>query len=284
MLSIEESVWFISEVLKLTYNKESRQQDPIGFLNYLIQGFHQNIPFQSVTLLSKPLISRGKPTWEEIKTEVMSQRGGLCYTLNTFMKYLLESLGYCVYHSSCTIRNNNDHIATIAHMDNIRYYIDVGCGYPTFEAIPLDFEKESQIYYHSFLEYKLVKDATSTIIMRQQRRGDIRLSNDHDSWRTACVIDLTPREFDFFERPMSLVYSSPSHLVFHSSLRVVKFPNLKCIVLRDNLLLQENSEHILAIKEKLCHPSIILEKINDMFPLLYELALSAVNHIDLTLK
>ena len=71
MLSIEESVWFISQVLKLTYNKESRQQDPIGFLNYLIQGFHQNIPFQSVTLLSKPLISRGKPTWEEIKTEVM---------------------------------------------------------------------------------------------------------------------------------------------------------------------------------------------------------------------
>ena len=169
-------------------------------------------------------------------------------------------------------------------MDNIRYYIDVGCGYPTFEAIPLDFEKESQIYYHSFLEYKLVKDATSTIIMRQHRRGDIRLSNDHDSWRTACVIDLTPQEFDFFERPMSLVYSSPSHLVFHSSLRVVKFPDLKCIVLRDNLLLQENSEHILAIKEKLCHPSTILEKINDMFPLLYELALSAVNHIDLTLK
>ena len=113
----------------------------MGFLNEILACVSFECVFPEHPLMSKPTHLRNKPTLEEIKEDVMSKRGGLCYTLNSFMKYLLEALGYKAYHIACHIVRENDHILTVVEIQTVKYLVDVGVGYPTFEAIPLNFEK-----------------------------------------------------------------------------------------------------------------------------------------------
>ncbi|XP_011402952.2 PREDICTED: uncharacterized protein LOC105312191 isoform X2 [Amphimedon queenslandica] len=282
MLSYQEAVNFASDVLKVSVHQK---ESSLSLLNELIFAFYENVPFQSVTLQAIPLEKRRQPTLEEAKTEVLSGRGGLCYTVNTFMKYFTEALGFNVRHICSSIKTNNDHIMTIAEIDNEKYLIDVGSGYPTFEAIPINFEKESKVYQHSFLEYKFAKEEKdeSLMIIRLHKKGDFRPGSDaattSASWRVACIIDPMPRDLSFFDSSMSLIYSSSDHLVFHTSLRIILFPNGgQALVLRDKLLYKEDSNtHELVIKKEFDNFSDIIEEIKTLFPLLYDEAKKIVN-------
>ena len=273
---------FVSDVLKVCITKE-KKDTPLQLLHQLILAFHETIPFQSVTLMAKPLHVRDKPTLEEIKTAVTSKQGGLCYTINTFMKHLLDMLGFIVYHAISSIKNKNDHIVTFAVIEGVRYLVDVANGYPTFEAIPIDFEKESKIYRHLFLVYKFVKEQGSRNILRMHKKEDFRpttssvTTGTSDSWRIACVIDPMPRDISFFNEPMSLVYSSPDHLVFHNSLRIILFPKGQAIVLQDRKFYVENSEtHELVLQQEFSTLNDTVKKIRQMFPSLYDAATNAL--------
>ena len=88
-------------------------------------------------------------------------------------------------------------------------------GYPTFEAIPLNFEMESPEYNHSFLRYKFIRH-DSTVIWRMHQlelEADRPLVPEQeciiDGWRRVCVIDVTPREFSSFYDTMLTVYTWP---------------------------------------------------------------------------
>ena len=279
MLSYQEAVNFASDVLKVSVHQK---ESPLSLLNELILAFYENVPFQSVTLQAIPLEKRRQPTLEEVKTEVLSGRGGLCYTVNTFMKYFTEALGFNVHHICSSIKTHHDHIMTIAELDGEKYLIDVGNGYPTFEAIPINFEKESKVYQHSFLEYKFAKEekekGDSLMIIRLHKKGDFRPGSDaattNTSWRVACIIDPIPHDLSFFDCSMSFIYSSPDHLVFHTSLRIILFPNGgQALVLRDKLLYEEDSStHELVVKKEFDNFSDIIEEIKMLFPLLYDAA------------
>ena len=257
MLSHEEAVLFLSDVLNVSTSEDN---DPLTLLNRIIRAFQSHVPFQSVTLKTKLLPHRTRPTLKEIKEDVMAKRGGLCYTLNVFMKHLLEKLGYVVHHAISKVKSNNDHILTIAMIRGSRYLVDVANGYPTFEAIPLDFEKESKIYQHSFLEYKFSKDENSDKILRWhlEPSTDTKVS----SWRIFCVIDPTPRDLSFFDDCMSRIYTTPELLIFHTSLRIISFPQGRALILRDGLIYVEDSEtHKLVIKNKLSNHLEIIETV-----------------------
>lgn len=103
---------------------------------------------------------------------MLSGKGGLCYTLNVFIKYLLDALGYDVSFVSGAIKAPNNHILVI--IANLmkpgdRYLIDAGIGYPTFDPVPLDFEKESYTYAHSFLEYKCIWEDGKVILCHKKK-------------------------------------------------------------------------------------------------------------------
>ena len=49
------------------------------------------------------------------------------------------------------------------------FLVDVECGYPAFEAVPVNFEEESAVYKHSFLEYKFVKSKETSDVIRLHR-------------------------------------------------------------------------------------------------------------------
>ena len=93
------------------------------------------------------------------------------------------------------------------------------------------------------------------------------------------IIDLTTRDFTYFQEPMDIVYSDQSRTPFHSSLRVVSFPNGKAVCIRDSCLLVENDCQEL-VEEPLADRREILAKVNDLFPLLGDDALLALENLN----
>ncbi len=281
MLSLEEAVHFVTEVLGIESPIERKQTDPHGFLNELILRYHETIPFQSLSLIAVNPLSRRRPTFDETKQAVTTTRGGLCYSLNTFMKFLLEALGYEVYFVCSSIVESDNHIVTIvcnliAHGD--RYLVDVGSGYPTFEAIPLDFESESPVYKHSFIVYKFVREGERQINRWHHSKTESMPVNPEDQvgkWKRVIKIDLTPRDIDSFDAPMDVVYTDPSRTSFHKSLRATVFSNQKAVCIKDmSLLLEDDSHRLLEIK--FADQKALLQAVQKYFPLLYSTAVSAL--------
>ena len=277
MLSQKEAMYFVTEVLKIPRPVESKQENPHDFLSRLIVAFHQTIPFQSMSLLAVKPEDRHKPTLQETKLSVMSGKGGLCYSLNPFMKFLLEALGYDVYFVSSDIKHPSNHIITV--VQNLRkpgdkYLVDVGIGYPTFEAIPLDFEYESPVYMHSFLQYKFVREGNA-IVRWHGKGGSMPGVMIVNGWRKICIIDPTPKTLEFFNEPMNLVYTDPCITPFHTSLRVAIFRGLKATCIKDMSLLLEDDGHTLQ-ETKFADYSALLDTIKK---LLHLLAIDAVQNV-----
>ena len=114
-------------------------------------------------------------------------------------------------------------------------------GYPTFEAIPLNFERESPEYYHSFLRYKFVRH-DSTVIWRMHHQefesGQALVSEQEgiiDGWRRVCVLDVTPRELSSFYDTMLTVYTRPEVNSSPSlkSYRAVWYPDMKLVAVKN---------------------------------------------------
>ena len=143
----EKARQFVTDVLKISFPMERRQHDGSKLLQDIMTAFYTTIPFQSITLIAQSPEARHTPSLNEIVDDVISGRGGLCYTLNVFMKYLLQSLGYNVHHVSSSMLgppNNINHILCLVCdlcTPGDRYLVDVGVGYPTFEPVSLKFER-----------------------------------------------------------------------------------------------------------------------------------------------
>ena len=127
---------------------------------------------------------------------------------------------------------------TVTRMDikgNL-FLVDVGCGYPAFEAVPVNFEEESVVYKHSFLEYKFVKSKEMSDVIRLHRTSKYKEETFEnrpiiDGWWQFYHVDLTPRHLDFFAETMTKVYTTPG--LFHESLRLVAYPNQKMFAVKD---------------------------------------------------
>ncbi len=283
MLSQEEAVCFTSEVLDIEKPIERKRADALTFLNELIVRFQQVIPFQSLSLIAESPHLRRRPTLEEIKRDVMCRRGGLCYVLNTFMKFLLQALGYDVYFvASCVILPVENHIITVVcnlKCNGDRYLVDVGVGYPTFEAIALDFENESAVYKHSFLEYKFVKEE-GKINRWHHSKTDKRPVKPEDvvgNWKRIVKIDMTPQDFELFHVRMDEVYTNPAVTPFHTSVRALIYAVQKAVCIKDMSLLMENDEHSLC-EVKLADEKELLQAVRKYFPQLHSTAVDALKN------
>ena len=142
----KEALSFVKDVLKISNVERKLSENKCELLFEIVKEFHEKIPFQNYTLIAVPLAKRSRPAIDEIIREVSSGRGGLCYSLNVFMKLLLEAFGYTVHHVVSAVKNlGNNHIITIAiNVRNLgdKYLIEVGTGFPTFQPIPIDFDQD----------------------------------------------------------------------------------------------------------------------------------------------
>lgn len=250
-LSKKEAVQFVTEILGISVPSINLEEDCVTFLNMLIKATHSSVPFQNITLLGQTEADRHKPILKEIKAAMMGGFGGLCYSIGVFMTSLLQALGYEAYLSAGSIKNHpGNHIIVI--VENLttpgsKHLVDAWCGWPTFEAIPLDFDVESTIYSHSFLEFKFARKCDT--ITRLHRGGHFTqaiLPGDSSvQWRKIYEVDLTPRELSHFDQEMSDIYTLPSSAVspFLLSFRAIIFNNLKLVAIKDTTLILEKDNH-----------------------------------------
>ena len=295
MLSQDEAFRFIVDVLKFDdrHAREKLKWRRLLFLEELIQAYQAKIPFHNVNLLNLSPEQRHVPTWEEIKADMMQERGGLCYTLSVFMKFLLDALEFKTAFLAGAVRVSTDnHIATVVFdltENGSRHLVDP-TAYPTFVAIPLDFEVESPIYEHSFLQYKFVKK--DDIVYRLHRRrvssstnsscGAVLNQLPDDQWIQVCELNLTPRELSYFQPFMHTVFTVPGkNSPFLVNFRVVLFADLKLVAFKNNILLLEKEDHSLE-EVAMASREEMIETVLKYFPQFTEAKVAkAVDFLDL---
>ncbi len=271
----KEAVSFVKEVLSISDVERKLSENKYELLCEIVKEFHEKIPFQNYSLIAVPSAERSQPTIDEIIREVRSGRGGLCYSLNVFMKLLLEALDYTVHHVLSAVSNLPDnHLITIA--SNVRdhgdkYLIEVGTGFPTFKPIPIDFDQESPVYDESFIKYKL------KWVSKNRLEREMMFQVPGSEWKLFYSWETARKKLEEMDAAMTSVYTDPKITPFHTSLRAVRFVHGKAVCIRDMTLLMEDNSHILQEK-KLSTELEFLDAVGEHFPLLVEAAKKALKN------
>ncbi|XP_041348735.1 uncharacterized protein LOC121368177 [Gigantopelta aegis] len=250
-----EVVFCLENLLKLTGAKDQIPKRGLPFLNAIILGFHMTFPFQNSILMAEDPTKRHRPTMAEIKEDMLSKRGGMCYTQNVFLYYLLQAIGYNVYFCPATVStsvtNPYNHIVclvkNVVTTDDV-YLADTACGYPTFTAVSMQFDKESPVFKESFMEYKFIRHEGKILYMLGKGWFKPKIPLPFDlyidgfrrfySFELQFISDL--RQFDdVFQN----VYTLPELSPFHSNLRLISFPNKLALIFVSNKMKTENGDH-----------------------------------------
>ena len=266
-----EAISFVTNNLCIPDVQRKLNESKYELLCEIVRAFHEKIPFQSLILLSVPLPKRRKPILDEILSDIQSFKGGLCYTINTFSKLLLEALGYIVFHVLSTVKFPDNHMITIACIDGVKYLVENGCGYPTLQPIPLDFKDESPVYENSFIKFKLVWVSEYVIERRQT------FLTPNSTWQFFYSFSMRPRELHEFDGPMIVAYTDPNAIPFHVSFRAMKFCNGKAIGIRDMTFLEEDDNHILH-EFPISSEAELLDTVKKHFPALEDTARKALTN------
>ncbi|XP_072035321.1 uncharacterized protein [Amphiura filiformis] len=246
MLSHQEAIRFLTDVLKIDSIQGKLTNDKAALLNETINLFQQKIPKQYITLISRKYEDQLLSTMEDIKAQMLSTHGGICYDNNVFMKHLLEALGFDVCLNACDIHmtNSHDHVSVLVKnlvKPKDLYYVDVGSGDPFFRAIPLDFDKESPVYKCGFQVYKFVKEGKEFSWWQKVNRSNSMLPLNAediiiDGWKKYMTFTLEPREIEYFRDPMI------NFLSRKVPMRAVAYPGQKLLAILGTSLLHENDE------------------------------------------
>src|SRR3954463_10496464 len=114
-------------------------------LTALTRAHVQAIRFENITSLRRRVSRPGEPVpppdpdvlltnWEH------ARGGGVCFELASMFERLLRTLGYQSSLILGAVTFPGAHQAVVVELDEGRYLVDVGCGSPLFEPIPLDGE------------------------------------------------------------------------------------------------------------------------------------------------
>ena len=111
-----------------------------------LQTCHQlRVPFENLDVFTgRNKILNNDILFEQIVT---NRRGGWCHELNGLFCWLLQNLGFDTRIVSCRYCDRNtqifrddpfDHMALIVDIDNVKYLVDVGFGFPNQHFKPME--------------------------------------------------------------------------------------------------------------------------------------------------
>ncbi len=155
----------------LTYLKVDRETPSYAALRRLTRAHVRNVLFENGSALIRrdrnpsgpvpPLdsnaILRG---WES------GESGGVCFEIASQFYRLLRALGYDARPILAQISFPGSHHAIVVHLGNDRHLVDIGCGSPLFEPIPLDRTTE---WTHPGLAFRFRADHESPDVWVQDR-------------------------------------------------------------------------------------------------------------------
>ena len=281
MLSKEESLAYITNVLGIKQPEEEMKTNRLEFLNKIIRSFFAAMPYQNVTLMSKPLTERHVPSIAEIKQPLLRGTGGLCTSLNISCFMLLRSIGFDVYMNISRVflwdlKIQENHIIVLARnvqKDKDMYLIDVGAAHPTFQAISLDFKDESPIYHDSYSLYKFIRK-DGDIILRVHDRSILFLSSEvpkSEEFMLFYDFKYSPTtNIDQLIEHVSVVYTDPDIIPpFHKSVRAIIFKNKRLVLISNSKRVLEADDGNINI-EILVDDEAIVATYKEHFPELEE--------------
>ena len=265
MFSKQESMTYITNVLGIKHPEDEMKTNRLEFLNKMICAFYSAMPFQNVTLMSKPLPERHVPTLDEIKTPLLNGTGGLCPNLNISFFMLLKAIGFDVYLNLSRIfpeqygkdANNYHSIILVKSVikENDLYLIDVGAAHPAFQAINLEFNDETPVFRDSYLLYKFIR-RDRDIIRREQDRSILFLAHDKSSdvpksgefWPFYDFTVSPTNDIDQLREIFEDIYKDTDLTPFHKSVRAVKFIDRKLVLISNSKLVREANDGIINIE------------------------------------
>lgn len=181
---------FVSQYLKhLDYHGSTTPCEETLLALHLAHIYH--VPFENLDLLGDSFIPNLDRAFLFDKI-VCRNRGGVCYELNTSFYYLLTAIGFDACQISGSVQpgeNMFSHVATLVHLEDCDYIVDVGFGDSYVPPIKVGTEITRVNNIDYFMDYKDAE--TADIMRRYPGKGPERM----------YTIALTPRKMsDYFER------------------------------------------------------------------------------------
>lgn len=236
--------------------EERLKNDRKNLVDEIVQVIHENVAFQSISLLSDSAADRNKrPSYEKIKERCVSGVGGLCCEMAPFTWGLFKALGFSVQMLNSTVTTTmtslNNHAFMLIHgLENQTdvHLVDCGTGFPTFHAVSMNFSNESPVFKDSFLEYKYIR--LNGLILRMHGEGDtFRINNPPKEgldffvghWRRFYSFDPSQNPHNPHQPAEDAYQTVVAGLSpFTSSPRAIRFPRKHAVAIANNKLMVEN--------------------------------------------
>ena len=216
----------------LSLIKAEKSTNDIDFINNIIKGVFDNIPFQNLTLLN----ARKQPSIKEIIQHMLLGIGGLCDVRNAFMYILLNTLKFNIHFLSANMNKPNCHIILLIYINSNRYLIDTGNGFPYLEMINLN---NNKIFIHKYIHHRLTM--RNNIFYMQHK------SQENKKWVDNYNFNLHHVDFSSFHQMLKKQYSKLGWGPFTTGIRINKWYDDGGIIIRDKLCLKLSNS---KIKEK----------------------------------
>ncbi|XP_064616673.1 uncharacterized protein LOC135480700 [Liolophura sinensis] len=245
-MSRDEALNYISSNLNIPDAANLLNVRGLHLLNKILTSFHARVPIQTITLHAVPMKWRHRPNWVTVKENVCCGVGGLCYELNIFMFALLSALGFDVYLTKSSVSQPHNHVVIIAR--NVAspgdlFLVDAGCGFPTFQAVDLNFDLESAEYCQSFLCYKLVKQSNGKVLRLHKRHSLVKSLEPNDAkseWKRYYDFELKPFSIEEIDEEFDRVFETYTATTSHAIFRCTMFPGQRACAIRNKVVLVEN--------------------------------------------
>ena len=188
----EDGLSFVSNVLGIQELEKRFNENKLTVLNEIIWSFHQQIPFNNITHISKPFQERRIPTLKESMEMVLSKQGGMCLTLNIIIFRVLRVLGYDISLAVGAVISEYDHVFCIGKnldedMESL-FIVDVGSAFPAFKAVKLVPNGDSEVLSTGSLALKY-RHMENGEYYRLHRKVDKK--SDDVAWEVWCRFSLT---------------------------------------------------------------------------------------------
>ena len=252
-ITSEEAFSLLADVLCIPEPEKKLEVNRVAFFGEFMKAMYHHIPWQTISILSTPPQERHLPTPAEIRNDIPTKIGGLCYTRDVFAIGLQRALGYDVILVPSTFLTNKDsHIVLIA--ENLtgpgsKHLADVGLSVPSFRPIPLDFEETSPEYQDSYLRYRFVRRGDDVIRQHSFETDPTGYGKDlkdskEDGWFSYITIHVKrPVDVAHFTPTVGRAYTNvKSGLNILYTIHCCAYPNGRLVYIKNTTFMIQDEE------------------------------------------
>nr|XP_054772347.1 uncharacterized protein LOC129280340 [Lytechinus pictus] len=252
-ITAEEANSFLDNVLQMKSTEQWIKANKVAFLEEFIQSMEHHIPFQTISGIAIPDGKRRVPSAADIKADIVSKLGGVCYQINIFCWMLLRALEFdaqLVPSDGLYLQDN--HVGIVINGltgQSSKHFLEVGSSYPSRRLIPLDFEDCSPEYSDSYMKYRFVRREKGTIIFQHEINTVSSLACKYPEliegeWFSFLFYHTRQSvSVSHFDNRMTKTFTEVGDLNVLTSLRCTAYPNGRLVCIKDSKLMLEDEEH-----------------------------------------